>query len=163
MKKLNIKDICIIACLLTISIVISIIEGILFPIPIVGVKLGLANIVTLILLFKYSKILTFTVVLLRILIVSFLIGTFLGPTFYMSLSGGLLALFVMMIIKKINVFSIFGISICGAVAHSIGQILATFILLETFLTIYYLPLILFASLFSGVFTAFVARKVLDIM
>lgn len=158
----KIKKLIIIALLLAISIVISIIEGFIsFSIP--GIKLGLANCITLVCLYFYSYKETIFIVILRIFLVNILLGNFLSVPFYMSLSGGLLALIIMIIVKKINVFSIIGVSIIGALSHSIGQIIATFFLLDSILTIYYLPILLICSLFSGVLTGYIAIKINNIL
>lgn len=142
--------------LLAISIVLAIVEAFLPAIPIPGVKLGLANVITLIILVVYDKKDAFIVLLLRVLLVSLLRGTFLNISFYMSLSGGIVAYTFMLITMYVKKFSLVGVSISGAFGHSIGQIFMAIILLSTPALVYYFPYILLLSITTGVLTGFIA-------
>jgi heptaprenyl diphosphate synthase len=123
-----------------------------------GVKLGLANIVTLIVMYTYGEKDAFTLVLIRILLVSLLIGSFLSPTFAMSLTGGMVAFSMMFIAKKTKLFSMVGVSVFGALGHATGQILAAIFFLQTPELIYYWPFIFVLSIPTGLFTGLVANK-----
>ena len=94
----------IIAMLLAMAIVLSIMESFI-PVWIPGVKLGLANVIILIMLYEFKVGEAFLVQLLRILLASILRGTFLGPSFVMSISGGLFAFIIMLIFVKIKIHS----------------------------------------------------------
>ncbi|MBO5542738.1 MAG: Gx transporter family protein, partial [Acholeplasmatales bacterium] len=85
---LNIKRISIIAMLLAMAIVVSVLESFI-PMFIPGFKLGLANVIILIMLYEFKVGEAFSVQILRIVIVGLLRGTFLSPIFLMSLAGGL--------------------------------------------------------------------------
>lgn len=142
--------------LLAISIVLAIVESFLPAIPIPGVKLGLANVITLIILVVYDKKDAFVVLLLRVLLVSLLRGSFLNISFYMSLSGGVSAYLFMILSLHAKKFSLVGVSISGAFGHSLGQIIMAIILLSTPALVYYFPYILLLSIGTGIITGYIA-------
>ncbi len=152
---LNIKRISIIAMLLAMAIVVSVLESFI-PMFIPGFKLGLANVITLIMLYEFRSSEAFLVQILRIVIVGLLRGTFLSPIFIMSLSGGLLSFLLMWIFSKIKLFTSIGVSVIGAVTHSIGQIIAAIFIIGTDAIIYYFPFIGLLSLGSGILSGVIA-------
>jgi heptaprenyl diphosphate synthase len=130
------------AIFLSLALVLAVVERwipleLLVPVP--GLKLGLANIVSLFALVRMRPIDALVILILRCLI----IGTFTGPTALLfSLAGGLLAL---------------GISLAGAAAHNLGQIsVAVLILGEPRLLFTYLPPLLLTSLATGTLTGIAA-------
>ena len=145
----------IIAMLLAMAIILSIVESFI-PIWVPGVKLGLANVIILIMLYEFKSTEAFLVQLLRILIASLLRGTFLGPQFAMSIAGGLLAFIGMFLFVRIKLFTPVGVSAFGAVCHATGQILAAMWLLGTGAVIYYLPFIMALSLATGIVSGIIA-------
>ncbi len=149
--------------MLAVSIVLAIVESMIPAIPIPGVKLGLANVVTLILMYRYGHKDAFTVLILRIILVGLLRGNIFNVTFYLSFAGGMSAYLMMFIFNKVKVFSIVGVSIMGAFGHSVGQIIMAIILLETTELIFYFPYILVLSVITGVVTGIIARRSLTII
>jgi len=149
--------------MLAISIVLSIVESMLPVIPVPGVKLGLANVVTLLIMFLYGEKDAFTVLLLRIVLVGLLRGNIFSVTFFLSLSGGMVAYLFMFLFKRINRFSMVGISIMGAFGHSVGQIVMAIFLIERTELIFYFPYILVLSVATGVVTGLIANRALSIM
>ena len=149
--------------LLAISIVLSIVESMLPVIPVPGVKLGLANVVTLVVLYLYSDKDAFVLLLLRIILVGLLRGNIFSVTFYLSFSGGMTAYLMMYIFKHINIFSLVGISIMGSFGHSVGQIIMAIFLIERTEFIYYFPYILVLSVLTGILTGLLSTRVLKIM
>lgn len=145
----------IIAMLLAMAIVLSIMESFI-PVWIPGVKLGLANVIILIMLYEFKSWEAFIVQLLRILLASILRGTFLGPAFYMSISGGVLAFIIMFIFVKIKIFTPVGVSSASAIAHATGQILVAMWILGTTAVVYYLPFIMLLSLITGIISGIIA-------
>ncbi|MBQ7384089.1 MAG: Gx transporter family protein, partial [Clostridia bacterium] len=104
----------------SLSIVFGYIEHLIpFDFGIPGVKLGLANLVVVIMLYTFSKGQTFLVLLVRIFVCSMLFGNIYSLLY--SLVGGAFSFAVMCLLKKIKGFSPVGISIGGGVAHNIGQ------------------------------------------
>ena len=122
-------------------------------VPLPGVKLGLANVVTMFALFFLDFRLSAAIVLARCLLGALLGG---GPTGLMfSLTGSMLALLVMAALKRGHgrAFSLFGISVAGAAAHNLGQVLVAMALLNDAAVLAYLPALLAAGLITGVLTA----------
>ena len=145
----------IIAMLLAMAIILSIVESFI-PIWIPGVKLGLANVIILIMLYEFKSTEAFLVQILRIVISSLLRGTLLGPQFAMSIAGGLLAFIFMFLFVRIKLFSPVGVSAMGAITHASGQIFAVMWLLGTDAVIYYLPFIMALSLITGILSGIIA-------
>lgn len=160
---MKVRDITTNAILLAIAIVLSIVEGFIPSIGVPGVKFGLANIVILITLYAYGWHYALIVNLLRVFLVSLLRGTIFQMGFFMSLTGALLSLGVMiflkLVIKKLNVLTV---SVLGAFAHVLGQILVSIIYLETLGMFYYLPILTITSIATGLIVGFIANKCLKI-
>ena len=128
-------------------------------IPLPGVKLGLANVVTLVALYWLGWKQTLPIVLVRCFLGA-LFGGLTGILF--SLTGGLLSLAVMALSKKLPLFSIYGVSILGAAAHNVGQILAAMVLMSSIYVCAYLPYLLLIAIFTGAATAAACRGVLRV-
>ena len=120
-----------------------------------GAKLGLTNIITLVSLLIFGFKETFIIVTVRVILSSI----FAGPMSYLlfSIGGAYLSLIVMFLVNKIKGFSVIGVSISGAIAHNIGQLLVASILVENFLMITYLPFMLATSLVTGLFVGIVSQ------
>ncbi len=144
---------------LAMSIVISIIESFI-PTGVPSVRLGLANVFTLVILYTYGPKEALYVLMLRVLLVGILRGTFLLPTFYMSVSGAILSYIVMLVFSKLKVFSILGVSILGSLTHGIGQIFMAIIVLDTATILYYIPVTIAVSIPAGIITGYIAIKIL---
>lgn len=151
----NLKRLMIISMLLAAAIVINYLESFI-PVFIPGVRLGLANAIILIMLYEFKWYEALTVDILRILLVSLIRGTFLSPTFFMALSGGMLSFLVMLLFSKIKIFSKIGVSVLGALFHAAGQIFIAMILLETVDLVYYLPFIAILSIGTGILSGVVS-------
>ncbi|OQX95114.1 hypothetical protein B6I21_07130, partial [candidate division KSB1 bacterium 4572_119] len=123
-KHINNSYLIRLALLIGIGLILFMFES-LIPRPLPWVKPGLAHVATLIALFTLGNAAALIVVIGRVLIGSLLLGTLLNPTFLLSISGGLCATFIMIFLKKNfpKTFSIFGISISGAVIHNLTQLL----------------------------------------
>lgn len=161
MKKISVHKLALLGILTAGAIVIGIVESFIPSIGIPGVKLGLANIVMLIILYELGILEAILVDLLRVLVVGLIRGTFLSMGFLMSLTGAVFSIGIMilfyLLIKK---FSIIGVSVIGAVFHVIGQILIAMIYLGTVYVVYYLPIILVSSVITGVLVGLVAQLVI---
>ena len=116
----KVKRFTIIAMLLAIAIVLNVLES--FTIFIPGVKLGFANIIILIMLYEFKPAEALMVDILRIFMVGLLRGSFLSPTFFMALSGGLTSFIIMFLFSRIKIFSPVGVSVLGSISHATGQI-----------------------------------------
>ena len=143
------------------AIVIAILESFIPSVGIPGVKLGLANIVILIILYELGIVEAIVVNLLRVLVVGLVRGTFLSMGFLMSLTGAVLSLGIMilfyLLIKK---FSIIGVSVIGSLFHVTGQLLIAMIFLGTAYIFIYLPVIAVSAIITGVFVGIVAQLII---
>ena len=127
-------------------------------IPLPGVKLGLANIVTLIALYLLGGRNAFLILTLRCIFGAMFGGGFTGLMF--SLTGGLLSMGTMALCRKLPFLSIYGVSILGAAAHNVGQILAAMVLMHSVYIGAYLPYLLAVALFTGFATGAAGAGVL---
>lgn len=127
-----------------------------FGIP--GAKLGLANLVIIIVLYKsdWKEALLLSVV--RIVLAGFLFGNLFGILY--SLAGGILSLAVMALLKRFGAFSIIGVSMAGGVSHNVGQLIMAMLVVETYAVGYYLPVLLIAGLITGTLIGIAGREML---
>lgn len=119
-------------------------------VPLPGIKLGLANLVTLFALYFLGSRTA-----LQILWVRCLLGSLFGcgiTAFFFSITGGLLALAVMVLARRLPFLSIYGVSVCGAAAHHVGQILVAAVLLRSGYVFAYLPFLLLVAIGTGFLT-----------
>ena len=112
-----------------------------------GVKLGLANLIIVIALYKMSIKEVYILSLVRIVLAGFMFGNLFAILY--SLSGGMLSVTIMCILKKTNQFSVFGVSMAGGVFHNIGQLLMAAIVLESVSIGCYFPVLLISGLLTG--------------
>lgn len=143
------------------AIVIAILESFIPSIGIPGVKLGLANIVILVILYELGIVEAIIVNLLRVIVVGLVRGTFLGMGFFMSLTGAVFSLGIMilfyLLIKK---FSVIGVSVIGSIFHVGGQILIAMLYLGSGYIILYLPVLAISAIITGVFVGIVAQLII---
>ena len=158
-KNNNIKSIALFGIMTSLAIVFGYLEH-LIPLPIgaYGIKLGLANLAVVVLLYTMNAPAAFAVNMLRIILCSILFGTF--TSFWYSLIGGLLSFVIMLIIKATKKFSPMGISICGAIAHNIGQTAVAVILMEEFKIAIYLPILIIVGTLTGALIGIIAIPVI---
>lgn len=154
-----------IALLVSLACVLQITES-LIPHPIPGLRLGLANIITLIALVNLGFGSAIEVTVLRTLLSSFMMGTFMSPTFILSFSAGLMSTLIMGLLywlsrlSRHHLFSIVGISIAGALLHNLVQLYLAYIILVKHPGIFvFLPWLCIGAVFTGWVTGIIAGKV----
>ena len=161
-KRFNVHKIALLGVLTAGTIVIAILESFIPSIGIPGVKLGLANIMILVILYELGILDAIIVNLTRVLVVGLVRGTFLSMGFVMSFAGAALSLGVMilfyLVIKK---FSIVGVSVIGSLFHVTGQVLVAMIYLGTAYVIFYLPIIAISAIITGVLVGFTAKMIIS--
>ncbi len=149
------------ALMISLALVLSYMER-FFPlqmiVPLPGVKLGLANIVSLIALYLLGGRQAYVILAIRCILGSIFGGGFTSLMF--SLTGGTLAMLTMILASRAKFLSIYGVSILGAAAHSVGQILAAMLIMDTVYIAAYLPYLLVISLFTGFATGGASAGVL---
>ncbi len=151
-----------IARLTALAIGLHLIESVI-PSPLPGVKPGIANIVTLYVLYEYGFATAAWVSLLRVFASSLLLGQFLTPTFVLSLSGALLSLATLSILYKLpkQYFSPITLSILAAFAHIAGQLMMVRLWLIPDAGIAYLiPIFALAALIFGLVNGLITKQLL---
>ncbi len=123
-----------------------------------GVKLGLANLIIVITLYKMGVKEAYILSVVRVVLAGFIFGNMFSILY--SMSGGLLSLTVMIFLKKTDKFSIMGISMAGGVFHNIGQLIMAAIVLESLSITYYLPVLLISGVLTGFLIGFIANEML---
>ena len=113
-----------------------------------GVKMGLANIVTMVMLYCVGWKAAVLISLVRILLSGILFGS--GFAMVYSAAGAALSILVMILLKKTDFFGCLGVSVAGGVFHNVGQILGAFAVLETTSLGYYLPVLIISGLAAGI-------------
>ncbi|HEY8392437.1 MAG TPA: Gx transporter family protein [Capillibacterium sp.] len=162
----QIRTITKISAYMALGVTLSLLETFLLPlglvVPIPGAKIGLANVVTLVLLVTESPRLLWLVTAGRIILAALLTGTLFSVSFALSIGGSIAALLVMGFFWRRfpRVFSINGVSIIGAVAHNCGQLFTLYLLVPGTGLLYLLPWALLLALPSGWLTGALARQLI---
>lgn len=141
------------------ALIFSYVETLIpFNIGIPGIKLGLANLLIVIILYSsgWKEALLLSVV--RIVLAGFFFGNLFSILY--SLAGGVFSLAVMALLKKSGKFSVAGVSIAGGVSHNIGQLAVAVIVVETYQVGYYLPVLLVAGAAAGLVIGVISGEVL---
>lgn len=130
-----------------------------FGIP--GVKLGIANIVTVTSLYMFSTGEAFGISVIRIVLMGILFGN--GMSLLYSLAGGLLSFLAMWIGKRTSWFSVMGVSVAGGVFHNVGQILAVMLVMKNTMFVAYLPVLFVAGVVTGYLIGLLANKIIELL
>jgi len=147
-RKRSNKDVALTGIFIALAMILSYLECLVpigFAVP--GIKLGLANLVTIVALYKLGLKDTFIISLGRILLSGILFGNLMIIIY--SLAGAFLSILVMVIVKKTKIFSTTGVSVCGAISHNLGQILVAVISLENMNIMYYMIVLAIAGTIAG--------------
>ncbi|MBQ8318919.1 MAG: Gx transporter family protein [Lachnospiraceae bacterium] len=146
-KRTN-RDIALTGVFIALAMILSYLESLVpvgFAVP--GIKLGLANLVTIVALYKLGLKDTIIISLGRILLSGVLFGNMMVIIY--SLAGAGLSILVMVLVKKTKIFSAMGVSICGAISHNLGQIIVAVITLENMNIMYYMIVLAIAGAVAG--------------
>ena len=148
----KIRKITILAALSAFAIILGYVETLIplnFGIP--GIKLGVANLVIVVMLFadrfSFGFRDTLIVNLIRIFIVGIMFSNVYGIIY--SLCGGLVSLLVMYLLKRTGAVSVLGVSIIGGVMHNLAQLIVAMIVVEQLKVIYYAPVLLLSGSICG--------------
>ncbi len=147
------------------AIAIHILEA-AFPSPLPGVKPGLANVVTVVVFLRWGWRMAAAVAVLRVLVGSLLVGSFLSPTFMMSAAGGVAALTALGLVALLpgRPVGALGASVLAALAHMGTQLMVAYVLFIPHTALFGLvPPLLTASLIFGTVSGIIAATVLDIL
>lgn len=157
---MTVKRLTSLAMYTTLALIIFTIESAIPPIvPIPGIKLGLANIITLVVLHEYSSKDAFYVLLLRIILASFFFGQAISLLY--SLAGGIACLIAMICIHRLlQKHFLYLVSIVGALFHNLGQLGIAYLLTNTKGVWTYLPFLMLSGILTGLFTGLCAHFML---
>jgi heptaprenyl diphosphate synthase len=158
------KKMVVLGILISQALILHIIERMIpVPVPVPGIKLGLANVVSLMTIAFFSAKEAVIVVILRTLLASVFGGGF--SAFIYSLAGGLISALVMALMYKKygSIFSLPAISVVGAVFHNIGQLTVASLIVLNIKLFYYLPVLMISAVITGLFIGFVAQYTLQPM
>ena len=147
-EKRTAKKIALYGILIALAMVLSFVETLIpIPLPVPGIKLGLANLVTIVGLYLAGIPGTVCVTVLRVVLVGLSFGNLYSMIY--GLSGSFLSLFVMAIMKRYHLFSQVGISILGGVFHNIGQLIFAAVIVQTAGVFVYMPALLTTGCIAG--------------
>ncbi len=133
---------------LAVALILSYVESLIpisFGVP--GIKLGLPNLVVVLLLYRQSAKEAVLVNAARILLAGFLFGNLFAIIY--ALAGAAFSFTAMIIGKRINIFSVVGVSVLGGVFHNIGQVIVAILVVETFSIAFYVPFLVIAGTVTG--------------
>lgn len=145
--------------LIALAMIFSYLEALIpFSLGIPGVKLGLANLVTIVAVYKLRWTDVLMISVFRVVLSGILFSN-LAVILY-SLAGAFLSIFVMLLMKRCRIFGRVGVSIGGGVAHNIGQLLAALLMIDSRTLLYYAPVLLLSGSFFGAVIGMLAGLIL---
>jgi heptaprenyl diphosphate synthase len=154
------KKVAMLGLTIALAMIMSYIEALVplsFAVP--GIKMGLANIVIIFVLYKIGTKEAILVSLIRVILVSLLFSNVMAMAY--SIAGAVLSLSVMWLLKKTDKFSFVGVSIAGGIMHNVGQIIMAVILLGTEQIALYLPVLIITGTVTGVVIGIVSGLVIN--
>ncbi|WP_423364627.1 Gx transporter family protein [Mycoplasma sp. P36-A1] len=162
--KSNTQKIVTLGLFLAIAIILNIVENITINIIFIpGIKLGLANISMIFILYFYGYKEMFATNVLRIVVANLITGQLFGMPFVISMASGLFSMLIILPIYKSKVFSIYGISMTQAITFNFAQITTVSLLYSSTVFFYYLPYLLLTGVVTGFLVAFIAVKIIYLM
>lgn len=139
--------------LLAVALILSYVESLIpFTFGIPGIKLGLPNLIVILLLYSAKLPVrgareALLVNGMRIILSGFLFGSMYSILY--ALAGAVFSFTVMVSARRCRCFSMIGVSVLGGVFHNIGQTLVAMFVVETFAVLYYLPILIVAGVVTG--------------
>ena len=154
------RKLVVLALLTALALIIFVLESMIPPlVPIPGIKLGLANIITLFVLARYGAKEAVVVTVVRIILASVFAGQ--AISFIYSIAGGALCLILMILLHKLSGGKLLWFtSVIGAVAHNTGQLIAASVIMGTKYVFAYAPFLLVSGVVTGLFTGLCAYLML---
>lgn len=154
----KVKKIAFCGLILALALIAGYIESLVpVAVAIPGIKLGAANSVILILLYMVGVKEAYFVNISRVVLAGFLFGS-MSSILY-SLSGAVLSMLLMTLLKKTDRFSISGVSMAGGVFHNVGQLMMAAWVLETTAVWYYLPVLIISGSITGLLIGFLTGEI----
>ncbi|MCI8608348.1 MAG: Gx transporter family protein [Firmicutes bacterium] len=157
-RGLTTRRLALAAMLAALALIFSYVES-LFPLPVPapGIKLGVANLVIVMAIYKLGFSYAFTINCVRMVVSGLLFSGVFGILY--SFAGGVFSILVMYLLYKTGWFSMVGVSMAGGVAHNLGQLVAASLIVENVAMMSYFSILLFSGLFSGIAIGFLATLI----
>ena len=156
---LRTKRLALCAILAAMAMILSYIEALIpMPVPVPGIKIGLANLIVLIAIYRLGFKYAFIINCVRIVTAGLLFTGVFGVLY--SMAGGILSILVMYGLYRSKIFGIVGISMAGGVAHNFGQLVTACLIMSNIRLMSYFAFLLFAGMISGIVIGIVAWMVL---
>ena len=152
------KKVAYLGLFLGLALVCSYLESLVpigFGIP--GIKLGLTNVVVILLMYCIGAKEALVISLLRIFLMGFL---FNPASILFSLAGGLLSFILMYLMKRTNLFKCLSVSLVGGISHNIGQIIVASAIVENYNILFYIPVLLVAGIITGFLIGIVSQEII---
>ena len=124
-----------------------------------GIKLGLANLVPLIIMYRMDARYAFAANLIRVLLAGLLFSGLFAALY--SLAGSCVSFFIMYLRKKTARFSIIGVSMAGGVFHNLGQLAVAILLISGPQLIHYMPVLILSGMAAGITVGIGASVLID--
>ena len=148
-----------VALLASLALILSYVEAIIPYTPgIPGIKLGIANLVAVVVLYKLSAKYAVMLNVIRIVVAGLLFTGVFGMLY--SLAGATISLIGMILLKKTDLFSITGVSMAGGFLHNMGQLAIAALLINDIRIFYYLPVLMISGTIAGVAIGVAAELVI---
>lgn len=142
------KKVAFLGVFLALALILSYVESLIpfyFGIP--GVKLGLTNLIVVVMLYLCGIKEAFGISMLRIILAGFLFGNMFSILY--SAAGGLLSFLVMYLLKRTKKLHVVSVSVAGGVSHNVGQLLIAAFVVESYNIFYYMPVLILAGVLTG--------------
>lgn len=144
---------------LALALICSYVESLIpFDFGIPGIKLGLTNIVVVLLLYCVGAKEAFLISALRIILNGFMFGNMFAVLY--SLAGAVLSFLVMLLLKKSKKLNCISVSTAGGICHNVGQLFVAALVVENFSIFYYIPVLLAAGFVTGLLIGILSQEVI---
>lgn len=158
MKKMTTKKTAQLGVYMALAMILSYVESLIpFSFGVPGIKIGLTNVVTVIMMYTYGIPGALGVAVLRAVLSGFMFGNAFSIIY--SVAGCVLSFIFMYILKKINHFAIISVSAAGGVMHNVGQLIVAANVVKTYSVIYYAPVLIIAGVFTGIIIGIVSDEI----
>ena len=158
MKKYSVAFL---GCFLALAMIFSYIESLIpfyFGVP--GIKLGLANVLIVSVLYICGPLSAIIISIARVILSGFMFGSLFSIAY--SMAGAVLSFICMLIVKRFK-FNIYTVSIVGGVTHNLGQILVAMLVVENYNLIFYFPLLMIAGIVTGLIIGVISERVYSLI
>jgi len=147
------------AMFLALALILSYVESLIpffFGVP--GMKLGLPNLVIVMILYCMGTKEAYMISIVRVLLSGFLFGNLFSIGY--SLAGAMLSLTIMMLLKRTGKLKVITVSAIGGICHNIGQLIVASLVVESYNIFYYMPVLLIAGLITGIIIGVISQEMI---